>query len=92
MTITGALVLFATIWFLCLFIALQVKIKTQSEDGRVEPGTPASAPVGLNMKKRFFWVTVATVMLWAPICLVIMYGGISIRDLDLFGRYGDGHY
>ena len=90
MTITGALVLFAVIWFMCLFIALQVKITSQSEDGKVEPGTPASAPVNPNMKKRFLWVTAVTLALWVPLCLFILYGGISIRDIDLFRNWREG--
>ncbi|PWE33336.1 DUF1467 domain-containing protein [Maritimibacter sp. 55A14] len=92
MTITGAIVLFAVIWFLCLFIALQVRITSQSEDGHVEPGTPASAPAHIDMKRRFLWVTAVTVVLWAIACAVIMAEIITIQDIDVFGRYGDGHY
>jgi len=90
MTITGAIVLFSVIWFMCLFIALQVRITSQEEDGEVVPGTPASAPVNLNMKKRFFWVTVVTVALWVPLCLLILYGPIGIDEIDLFRRYREG--
>lgn len=93
MTITAAIVLFAVIWFMCLFIALQVGITTQAEGGESEPGTPASAPVSsFNLKRRLFWVTVATVALWIPIAAVILSGVITIQDIDFFNRYGDGRY
>lgn len=93
MTITGAFVLFAVTWFMCLFISLQVRITTQSEGGENEPGTPASAPhSSFNMKQRLTWVTVATVALWIPITAFIMSGTLTIQDLDWFGLYGDGHY
>ncbi len=92
MTISGAFILFATIWFLSLLIALQVGIKTQHEDGKIVPGTPASAPAAINLKKRVLVVTIVSVCLWLPIMYIIVSGAISIRDIDIFGRYGEGHY
>jgi predicted secreted protein len=86
MSITGAIVLFVVIWFLALFVALPVGIRTQAEDGEVVPGTPASAPVDPMMRKKLFWVTVVTVPLWAGICAIILWGGISVRDIDFWGR------
>jgi predicted secreted protein len=87
MTITGAIVLFAMIWFMCLFVALQVGYRSQREDGEVVPGTPASAPVDLRFGRRLVWVTLATVAIWAPICLVILSGAITIHDIDLMRRF-----
>lgn len=93
MTITGAFVLLAVTWFMCLFISLQVRITTQSEGGESEPGTPASAPhSSFDMKKRLKWVTISAILVWLPISAFIMSGAITIQDLDLFGRFGDGHY
>jgi predicted secreted protein len=86
MTITAAFVLFATIWFVALLVALPIGLTTQGEAGKVEPGTPASAPVDPMLKKKFFWVTLATLLLWGAISAVIVWGGISVRDLDVFGR------
>ena len=43
MTLTGAIVLFAVIWFLSLLVALPIGLNTQGDLGEVEPGTPASA-------------------------------------------------
>lgn len=86
MTITGALVLFVMIWFLLLFIALPIRIRTQGEEGDVVRGTPASAPAQAMMRKKFFWVTVATLALWLPLCALILWGGVSVSDLDFWGR------
>lgn len=86
MTITGALVLFAIIWFLTLFVALPIGLRTQDEAGEVEPGTPASAPSEASMRRKFFWVTVITLALWLPLCAVIMWGGITMHDIDFWGR------
>ena len=57
MQITSALVLLAVIWFMVLFLVLQFRITSQEESGEVVPGTPASAPVNLQLKKRLLWVT-----------------------------------
>ncbi|HBG97656.1 MAG: DUF1467 family protein [Rhodobacteraceae bacterium] len=84
MALTSALVLFAVIWFLCLMIGLQLRITTQAETGEVAPGTPPSAPVNPAMGKRFFWVTVASLAIWAPLCGLILSGWIGIDDIDLF--------
>ena len=56
MTITAALVLFAVLWFLILFIALPINLKTQRESGEVIEGTPSSAPENPQIKKKMFWV------------------------------------
>jgi predicted secreted protein len=85
MTITGAIVLFAVIWFMCLFIILPLKVRSQDEAGDVVPGTPASAPDEPLMRKKFIWTTVATVILWAIAMAVIISGVIQISDIDFSG-------
>lgn len=86
MTVTAAIVLFAVIWFLVLFVALPIGVRTQGEDGRVVPGTPASAPSEAMLRKKFLWVTTITVVLWAALCAFIVWGGVSVRDIDFWGR------
>ncbi|MXU64079.1 DUF1467 family protein [Oceanomicrobium pacificus] len=88
MTITGALVIFAVLWFLGLLVALPIGETSQEEDGEVVPGTPASAPIDPMMKKKLIWVTIVTFLIWVPICLVIASGWITIRDIDFFNRMG----
>lgn len=86
MTITAAIVVFAMIWFLTLFVMLPIGLTTQGEEGDVTPGTPASAPAHPQMRRKFLWVTVITLALWAPVCAIIVWGGIGIHDIDFFGR------
>ncbi len=86
MTITSALVLFAVIWFMLLFMALPLGQKSQQEEGERVPGTPDSAPVDPMIGKKMFWVTVITVILWVPLVLFISYGPLSVKDIDLYGR------
>ncbi len=86
MTITGAFVLFATIWFVALLVALPIGLKTQGEAGDVVPGTPSSAPVDPMIGRKLVWVTAATLLLWLPLCAFILWGGLTVRDLDFWHR------
>lgn len=86
MTITAAIVLFAVIWFLALFVALPIGLRTQGEDGEVVPGTPSSAPTHHGLRRKFFWVTLITLVIWGLLCAFIVWGGVSVRDIDVWGR------
>ena len=78
--------LFVVIWFLALFVALPINVRTQAEDGRVVPGTPASAPSDPMLRRKFSWVTAVAVVIWAGVCAVILWGGLTVRDIDVWGR------
>ncbi len=92
MSIVSALVLFAVIWFLCLFIVLPMRIRSQRETGDVERGTPPSAPANPMLPDKIKWATIAAVLVWIPVAALIWSGWISVSDLDMFGRWGDGQY
>jgi predicted secreted protein len=88
MGITSALVLYAVIWFMVLFIALPIGLKTQGDVGDVVPGTHAGSPANLNMRRKLWIVTGVSLVLWIAIAGVILSGAITVRDLDWFGRLG----
>lgn len=86
MTITAAIVLFAMIWFLTLFVALPFSVRTQAEEGHVVRGTPSSAPAELRLRRIFLRVTVAAVAIWVLVAAMILWGPIGVTDLDFWGR------
>lgn len=86
MSITGAIVLFAVIWFLVFLIVLPLGMTSQSEAGEVVPGTHASAPSEARVKRKFWITTGVTVVLWAVAAGIILSGWITIHDLDFFHR------
>ena len=86
MGITSALVLFAVIWFMVLFIALPVGLRTQGDEGEVVPGTHAGSPANLNMKRKAKWVTIISFGIWCVLAGIITSGMITVADLDWFGR------
>lgn len=90
MNIVTGLVLYALIWFMTLFIVLQVGVTSQSEAGARVRGTHGSAPEKPQLKRRFLVTTGVAAAIWAVIAWIIISGVISIEDIDLFTRFGLG--
>lgn len=88
MTITGALVVFAITWFMVFFCVLPWRFTSQQDAGTVVPGTPRSAPADEMVGYKAKITTVIAVVLWAAICATILWGGLGIDDLDIFGIMG----
>lgn len=86
MGITSAIVLFAVIWFLVLFVVLPLRLTTQGEAGRIVPGTPAGAPDNVRMGRKLRITTLVAVVLWAIVAGIILSGVIEVRDFDLLNR------
>ncbi|MEZ5779230.1 MAG: DUF1467 family protein [Paracoccaceae bacterium] len=86
MNLTGGIVLFAVIWFLVFFVMLQIRPKTQEDAGEIVPGTPASAPAEVQIKRKAVATTMFAVIIWAVIASVILSGAVTLHDIDWFGR------
>ena len=86
MSVTGAIVLYAVIWFLALLVALPIGIRSQEEAGAVAPGTPASAPDNPRIRQKMIWVTAIATLIWAAVCSGLIWGGLTVRDIDFFHR------
>ena len=90
MAITSAIVLFAVLWFMVLFVVLPLRLKTQGDAGEIVPGTHAASPVDAQIGRRFAVTTAVTVVLWIVCFAVITSGWIGVEDWDLFNRFGGG--
>ncbi len=90
MAITSMGVVFAVVWFMTLFVVLPLGMRSQGDAGEVEAGTPASAPSGYVMRRKFKITTIVAIIIAVPVIVVINYGLISIDDIDLFKRFGPG--
>lgn len=90
MNIVTGLVLYALIWFMTLFIVLQVGVTSQSDVGERVTGTHGSAPVNAQIKRRFVITSAVAAVIWAVIAAIILSGVITIADIDLFSRFGLG--
>ncbi|KPU84656.1 hypothetical protein JI58_02475 [Marinosulfonomonas sp. PRT-SC04] len=87
MAITSALVLFAVVWFMTLFVVLPLRLTTQGDVGKIARGTPASAPVDPQLKKRALIVTLVSLLIWSLIMVVILSGKITVEDFDWFDHF-----
>lgn len=90
MSITSAIVLFAVIWFLVLFVVLPLRLTTQGDEGEVVPGTHAGSPSNPRMGLRMLITTGIAAVLWALAFATIVSGWIGVEDFDLFNRFGGG--
>jgi len=88
MTITGALVIFSVTWFMVFFCVLPWRFTSQEQAGEVVPGTPRSAPSDHLIGYKAKITTVIAVLIWAAICATILWSGLGINDLDVFGIMG----
>jgi predicted secreted protein len=89
-SISAALVLFAVIWFMVLFIVLPLRLVTQGEAGDVVPGTPKSAPADFQLGRKARLTTFWAIGVWAVIQTIIVSGVITIEDLEWFRRMTPG--
>lgn len=88
MSITSAIVLFAVIWFMVFFVVLPLRMQTQGDAGEIVEGTPASAPVDPQLRRKVRITTLWSVGLFIVIAGTIVSGVITVRDIDMFGRMG----
>ena len=82
MGITSGLVLFAVLWFLTFLCVIPIRLQTQGDLGKVEPGTHAGSPEVHNLRRKAWITTAIAGVLWAILASIILTGAISIRDID----------
>lgn len=85
----SALVLFAVVWFMTLFVVLPIGLRTQGDEGEIEPGTHAGSPARLNLKRKFRQTTMYAFIIWAILAGVIVTGLVTVEDIDVFNRMGE---
>ena len=86
MSITSGLVLFSVIWFMTFLVVIPIRLQTQGDLGKIEPGTHAGAPEHHYLKKKAWITTAIAAVLWVIIASIILSGWITVRDFDWMGR------
>ena len=76
-------------WFMVFLVALQIRPRSQADEGEIVPGTPASAPSEVRLKRKIVAATMVTVVLWSVVASVILSGAVTLRDIDWFDQLGD---
>lgn len=86
MSITGALVLFATLFFLVLFLLLPFRHRSQEDAGEVVPGTPAGAPDQPMLRGKAIVAAVISALLVLLIWWVLQQGWFTREGMMNFNR------
>jgi len=87
MTITGALVLFATLFFMVMFLLLPIGHQSQAEAGSIVPGTPEGAPMRPMLGRKALWALAISILLVGGIWMFVDAGIISRQDMMDFNRF-----
>jgi predicted secreted protein len=83
MGIAGSLVTIIVIWWLAFFVLLPIGIRSQLEDGQVEPGTVESAPAIHHLKNKALGALAVALVLWA-----LIFSAINLEWVTLEGVLG----
>ncbi len=65
MTVTGAIIVFSVVWWLCFLAVLPIGVKGQWEDGSTVPGTEEGAPREPMLARKALWATAGAAALTA---------------------------
>lgn len=82
MSITSAIVLYAVIWFMTMFVALPIGLRTQGDEGEVIKGTHAGAPANYNPRRKAIYVSIAALVIWGAVVAFLTSGIFSWHDFD----------
>jgi predicted secreted protein len=83
MGIAGSLVTIIVIWWLAFFVLLPIGVRSQLEDGQIEPGTVESAPAIHNLKNKALGALAVALVLWA-----LIFSAINLEWVTLEGVLG----
>jgi predicted secreted protein len=81
MGIAGSLVTIILLWWLAFFVLLPIGIRSQIEEGEVEPGTVASAPTRPLLLYKALGALAISIVLWLTIFAIIEFRVITFNDL-----------
>jgi predicted secreted protein len=81
MNLTGGIVLFASIWWLTLFVVLPIGQRSQADAGEVVAGTHAGAPSTLAWRRKLLITTGVTAAIWGVIAFIILGDYITRADI-----------
>jgi len=84
MSTSLAVLLLLLLWMACFLVVLPIRIRTQGESGKIEPGTPAGAPVSHGIGAKLLISALIAGLIWSMLYGAIASGLLTARDLDFF--------
>jgi predicted secreted protein len=83
MGIAGSLMVIALAWWLAFFMMLPLGVRSQLEEGNVEPGTEPSAPTTPKLRAKAIAAFAIAVVIWGALFSLIEYELISLDDIPV---------
>lgn len=62
------------VWWVCLFCVLPFGVRSQTDDGHVEPGTEPGAPPSFDFKRVAMITTLVSFAVWG-----VIFMGVSLH-------------
>lgn len=87
MSLAFAIAIYIVCWWVVLFAILPIGLKTQEEAGRVEPGTPESAPARTNLVWKLIATTILAGFMFAGVYAVLELEVIDLDAVPLLPRF-----
>ena len=81
MSVTSGIVLYAVIWAIVFYMVNPLWQTSQSEDGKIVPGTPASAPVDPKLRFKAIVTTCVAAVVFAVTFTVIEFDVIDLTAM-----------
>ena len=87
MSLPFAMAIYFIVWWIVLFTVLPIGMRTQGEEGHVEPGTPASAPVEPRLFPKIILTTILASLVFAFIYAVIVHKIIELDNISFLPSF-----
>jgi predicted secreted protein len=95
MTWVSLAAVYFILWWIMLFVALPIGLRTQDDEKNVILGTTSSAPAGKHMLRVVILTTVLSAIVMGAMLLVTRVLGYSFDDIPslvpVFGPLGGHH-
>ena len=78
MNFVSGLLLYVSLWWVVIFMVLPLGVR---QDRNPPKGGAPGAPQKSDIKKKLFWTTVLTTLLWGALYGLMAYNQVTLRTL-----------
>ena len=88
MSFFSGFAIYFIIWWLTLFVVLPLGVRSQAEDGHVEPGTDPGAPAKPNLGRKLILNTILAGVVFGVWYYLTKVAGLDLTELStrIFSR------
>jgi len=83
MTLVSGIAVYFIVWWVTLFAVLPWGVRTQEENGAVEPGTTPSAPARPMLVRKLIATTLVASLIFVALYLTITKGWVTLDSFPI---------